>query len=139
MMASKRRRPKAAPPSWPGWDEDWLPPTVIVVMAEWNSFVLWNRSPGREPGHDDYELDPSILGVSTDLAQRLEAWNTAYADREMDALLPNAEGWWLEGLRLAQELQREFDERGLAVEVLYHEEEGRSERPVRDRPLRPGR
>ena len=138
-MANGRRRAKAGPLGWPGWDEDWAPPTVIVVMAEWFGPVLWNRSPGRQHGHADCGLEPDVLGVSTDLAHRLEVWNDRYGDREIDAPIPDAEGWRVEGLRLAQELQREFDERGLAVEVLYRDEDGRSEGPVRDRPLRPGR
>jgi hypothetical protein len=60
----------------------------------------------------------------------LRAWNDHYgADLET---VPVA--WNREGLALAQELQKEFDARGISVEVLYHDNLDEQERPVRHLP-----
>ena len=114
------------------------PPTVVLMAPEWSDSPLWNRSPGRDPFADnDYLLDPVVLGVSPDLTQRLIAWNDHYGS-DASELRENSGAWWGEGLALAQELQREFDERGLPVEVRFPDQYGQSP-PVRDRPRRPGR
>jgi hypothetical protein len=120
--------------NWLGWTKPWRPPRVIVVMAEWTDAFLWNRSPDREPFADDYVLDPVTLEISPGLTQRLRSWNARFGGDANDPV-ENDEAWWDEGLALAQELQREFDGRDLAVEVLYHGRQGQ-ELPVRDRPRR---
>lgn len=118
---------------WPGWHMPWAPPTVIVVMAEWSASCLWNRSPAheRDRGWDDYMLEPEVLGVSPELAERLEAWNGGLGHSDSWS----APAFWnRDGLVLAQALQREFDGRGIAVEVLYHDNKAGRERPVRNLP-----
>jgi hypothetical protein len=108
-----------------GWMMPWPPPTVIVVMAEWTGTFLWNRSPDRAVFADDYVLDPEVLGLTTRLAERLTSWNDRYGMGTINA------AWWDEGWSLAQDLQHEFDRRGLEVEVLYHDFDG-EERATRD-------
>jgi hypothetical protein len=112
---------------WQGWTMPWPSPTVIVVMAEHTGTFLWNRSadPGRAPFADDYVLEPEVLGVTARLAERLVAWNDRYGRGLINA------AWWAEGWSLAQELQHEFDRRGLDVEVLFHDVDGQ-ERAIRD-------
>ena len=119
---------------WTGWTMPWRPPTVIVVMAEWTDVFLWNRSPNRDPGADDYVLGPRLLGVSSSLAERLRAWNNRYGS-DPESEQPVSVDWNREGLALAQELQREFDAREISVQVLYHDNLDEQERPVRDMPL----
>lgn len=118
---------------WPDWAMPWPPPTVIVVMAEWSASCLWNRSPAHERGGnwDDYVLEPEVLGVSSDLAERLEAWNDQLGDPESWSAPAS---WNRDGLVLEQALQREFDARGISVEVLYHDNKDARERPVRNLP-----
>jgi hypothetical protein len=108
-------------------------------MAEHSDFWLWNRSP--EPaflGADDYALDPDVLGVSPRLTKLLTAWNDRFNVGSPDS--PGAQGpssaWEREGWLLAQDLQREFDGRGLDVEVTYQMPDGGAP-PVRGRPYRP--
>lgn len=115
----------------------WPPPTVVLVAPELSEWPLWNKSPGRDPLADnDYLLDPVVLGVSSDLTQRLIAWNDDYISGIGVGECSGA--WWSQGLFLAQELQREFDGRGLSVEVRYPDQRGQNA-PVRDRPRRPRR
>ena len=118
---------------WPGWHMPWAPPTVIVVMAEWSDSCLWNRSPAHERNSnwDDSMLEPEVLGVSPELAKRLEAWNDRLGAPESWSAPAS---WNRDGLVLAQALQREFDARGIAVEVLYHDNKDNRERPVRSLP-----
>lgn len=97
---------------------DWPPPTVVVVMAEHGPF-LWNGSPDRDRFADDYVLDEEVLGVSPQLAERLAAWNARYGFDGMD------DAWWDEGWSAARELRREFEQRGLRVQVLFHDVDGR--------------
>ena len=120
---------------WPGWHMPWPPPTVVVVMAEWSATCLWNRSPSHERnvGWDDYVLEPEVLGVSRELTDRLEAWNARPGPPE-EWRAPDA--WNREGLVLAQALQREFDARGITVEVWYHDNNDAWEGRALDR--RPG-
>ena len=112
--------------NWTGWIQPWPPPSVVVVMAEHGDVVLWNRSPGRDPWRDSYTLDPQVLGVSAPLTDRLRRWNERYGIHEMPAT------WVDEGWMLAHDVQREFDARGLDVEVRYHDADG-SEPAVRGR------
>jgi hypothetical protein len=112
---------------WHGWTMPWPPPTVVVVMAEWTDTFLWNRSPNRAQFAADYVLDPEVLGVSPRLTERLRAWNDRY---HVDAAKTS---WVEEGWALAHDLQREFDGRGLDVEVRYHDRDG-EERPVSGHP-----
>jgi hypothetical protein len=109
---------------WPGWHMPWPPPTVIQVMAEWGGTCLWNRSPAHERDRDwdDYMLEPEILGVSRELADRLEAWNARPGPPE-EWQAPAS--WNREGLVLAQTLQREFDSRSITVEVWYRDNDAR--------------
>ncbi len=118
---------------WPGWAMPWPPPTVIVVMAEWSASCLWNRTPAHERNRnwDDYMLEPEVLGVSPELAERLEAWNERPGDPESWSAPAS---WNRDGLVLAQALQREFDARGISVEILYHDNKDGRERPVRNLP-----
>ena len=109
---------------------EWPPPTVVVVMAEAAGTALWNRSPGRDPFAESYVLDAEVLGVAPELAAQLEAWN---GRSDWDG---NDPAWWDEGWTLARQLQREFDRRGLSVEVLFHDVDGR-EPAVGDRRRRP--
>lgn len=115
--------------AWPGWSGDWTPPTVVVVMGEWGGTGLWNRSPFeyRDWSADDYVLEPELLGVSARLAARLTDWNERFGD--------GTAAWRDEGWAIARDLQREFDARDLAVEVLVHGGRGEGT-PVRDRPWR---
>ena len=138
VLSEPKTEPWPDAAGWQGWTMPWPPPTVIVVMAEWTDVFLWNRSPDRDPFADDYVLGPVTLGVSPGLAQRLSAWNAKYGGGDANDPVENDAAWWDEGLALAQELQREFDGRGLVLEVLYHDQHGQ-ELPVRDRPRRPGR
>lgn len=108
----------------------WPPPTVVVVMAEAAGTALWNRSPDRDAFADDYVLDDGVLGVTPQLAGQLEAWNGRYGRDGNDS------AWWDEGWSLASRLQREFDGRGLVVEVRFHDVDGR-EPAVGNRRRRP--
>jgi len=114
------------PGAWHGWAQPWPPPTVVVVMAEHGDAVLWNRSPVRATWLDDYVLAPDVLGLSARLAERLRDWNDRYP-------AGSRSGTWVdEGWALAHDVQREFDARGLDVEVRYHDGDG-SEPAVRGR------
>ena len=62
---------------------------------------------------------PRGARVSPALIGRLRAWNDHYGDETKSASVSVA--WNREGLALAQALQREFDARGIPVEVLYHD------------------
>ncbi len=129
-VRSDRRHLERLRAAWPGWTEDWAPPTVVVVMGEWEGTGPWNRSPLGDRGRsaDDYVLEPGTLGVSRRLAERLTGWNERYGGETA--------AWLEEGCAIARDLQREFDARDLAVEVLFHDDERREELPVRDRPYR---
>lgn len=129
VLPERKTEPWPDAEGWPGWTAPWPPPTVIVVMAEWTDAFLWNRSPGRYDFDAEYVLDPDILGLSPRLTERLRAWNDRYS---VDAARAS---WIDEGWALAHDLQREFDRRGVDVEVLYHEG-GDEERPVRGHPCR---
>lgn len=118
---------------WPGWTMPWPPPTVIVVAAEWSAGCLWNGPPreDRDLNCDDYVLEPEVLGLSPSLTKRLEVWNDGIGHPEKWSAPAS---WNREGLVLAQALQREFDARGISVEVLYHDNNVGGHRPVRDMP-----
>lgn len=112
------RGPVVLDGAWPGWGMTWPPPSVVLVMAECGGTTLWNRSPARHPWADDYVLDPTVLGLSEALARRLGQWNEPlWAGRDIAA-------WVEEGGTLAHHVQRDFDSRGLDVEVRYHDRGG---------------
>ncbi|TFV86544.1 hypothetical protein [Blastococcus sp. CT_GayMR16] len=125
VLPEPNTEPSPDAEGWQDWTMPWPPPTVIVVMAEWTGTFLWNRSPDRAVFADDYVLDPEVLGLTIRLAERLTSWNDRYGTGTINA------GWWDEGWSLAQDLQHEFDRRGLEVEVLYHDFDGQ-ERSTRD-------
>lgn len=97
-------------------------PTVVEVMAEYGSF-LWDRSPDwNERGGS--AVEPADLGVSPALVECLDRWNGEWERRALglgvstDGLAGSG-AWQREGLRLARQLQREFDALGHDIAVLY--------------------
>ena len=88
-------------------------------MAEVTGTFLWNRSPDRDPFADDYVLDEEVFGVTPELAEQLSSWNARYGSGMV------SDAWWDEGWSLARLLQREFDRRGLGVQVRFHDVDGR--------------
>lgn len=104
--------------------DNWRP-TIVEVMAEYGGTFLWDRSPEPGPGPTDYYgpvgLDPGILDVSSDLADRLSAWNEEWEsgaaadwDEEADDDADMQE-WVQRGRELTRELQDELPD----VQVLY--------------------
>jgi hypothetical protein len=109
-------------------------PTVVELMAEHSDVFLWNRSPHQDP-LEDYVVDPAGLGVSSTLVERLDRWNDEWGRRALGlgALEGSASGtdWQREGLRLAYQLQAEFDALGLDIDVRYFHDD--DPRPLRER------
>jgi hypothetical protein len=109
-------------------------PTVIEVMAEYGPF-LWNRSPDQDPFEDDYVVDPAALGISPGLIARLDAWNVEWGRRALGLGIteasPGTAEWGRTGLRLAYQLQAEFDALGHDIDVRYAHDD--DPRPLRER------
>lgn len=93
-------------------------------MAEYGGTFLWDRSPDPGPCPPDFGpvgLDPGILDISSDLADRLSAWNEEWEDRAADDDEENedVQEWLQRGRELARELQDELAD----VQVLHHYDE----------------
>ncbi|MBB1260700.1 hypothetical protein [Streptomyces alkaliterrae] len=74
---------------------------------------LWDRT----PGHPRYPLCYGELGVSAELAERLEQWNSRYESTVFDEWDDGeSEAFARDGAQLAVALRREL---GPDVEVLY--------------------
>lgn len=88
-------------------------PTRVLLSASSIDVPLWDRTPGR-PG---YPLGYEETGVSTELAERIETWNTRYTSAVFEEWSPAEEAAFArDGAALADELRREL---GPEVEVLY--------------------
>lgn len=87
--------------------------TRVLLMAEYVEQPLWNRTPGQPNDSIDYEE----LGLSEELSEQLDEWNTKYGANAFE--LPDEEWnrqFTAEGAALARELQEEL---GASVEVVY--------------------
>jgi hypothetical protein len=100
-------------------------PSVVLLMQEYMSSGLWDRSP-KTGGH---ETSGDELGISRDLAERIEAWSSrqvAPSDDRQDGINGDDQASEddaqlrleavVEGFRLASELQHEV---GLKTRVIY--------------------
>lgn len=100
-------------------------PSVVLLMQEYMSSGLWDRSP-QTGGH---ETSGDKLGISGDLAERIEAWSSRQvipSDDRQDAIdgddrAPEDDPQLrleaiVDGFRLAAELQYEL---GLETRVIY--------------------
>ena len=87
--------------------------TRVLLMAEHVDTPLWDRTPGRMNDSIDYDE----LGLSEELAERLEAWNERYAAAAFE---PDDPEWraafTADGANLAAELREELGE---GIEVVY--------------------
>ncbi len=111
-----------------GLEEEEPRPTVVLVMAEYSAFPVWDRSPGGVG-----PIDPADLDVSPGLQSRLTAWNEVF-ERRLDHPVTDVEidAWRREGLGLAHDLQHEV---GTEVQVLYFDDSAGVQRPLDDRQL----
>ena len=107
-------------------------PSVVEVIAEHTDVFLWNRSPNQDPSEDDYVVLPGGLGISPELVARLEAWNVEWSRRALGlGTSGDSKTWERTGLRLAYELQAEFDALGHDIDVRYAHDD--DPRPLRER------
>jgi hypothetical protein len=81
-------------------------PTVVQVRAEYGGVFLWTELEEGPVG-----LDPGILDIPSDLADRLAAWNEEWEDGAAD----DQEDWVSRGRELARELQDQLPD----VRVVY--------------------
>lgn len=92
----------------------------VRVLAEYNCWPLWVRSPGELADN----TNPEDLSISKELVQALLVWNEEYQatyDRDVpqDSGFPSPtdyERWLEQGKVLSQRL---FDEMGATVELTY--------------------
>jgi hypothetical protein len=107
-------------------NEPYLPIALQVMAEHAGDDGVWNN--------DLDHYGPVVLadlGVSSELVQRLQAWNEQYQRTALtDFEFPNPEQerrWAQEGLRLAYELQNELPD----IEISYAHDA--DDRPVRER------
>jgi hypothetical protein len=86
-------------------------PRTLQVRPEYGGVFLWTVLEEGPVG-----LDPAILHISSDLADRLAAWNEEWEDGVEDDQERDAQDWVSRGRVLARELQDELPD----VRVQYY-------------------
>lgn len=87
--------------------------TRVLLKAEHVDTPLWDRTPGRMNDSIDYEE----LGLSEELAEKLEAWNDRFAAAAFDPEDPEwRAAFTADGAALAEELRAEV---GAGIEIVY--------------------
>ena len=102
-----------------GRNDDEHPLTAILLMADWGGACLWNRSPTRDETGADDRLDQEDLGLPAELVERIGQWCRDFGSERMDRQ------WWNTGWTIANDLQRDFERRGLDIQVSYSDWDGR--------------
>jgi hypothetical protein len=90
-----------------------LPLTFVELRAEYGGTFLWTVLDEGTVG-----LDPAILDIPPDLADRLAAWNEEWEDAAEQGQ-QDEQGWVSRGRQLARELQDELP--GIRVVWRYGE------------------
>lgn len=103
-----------------GRDDDEHPLTAVLLMTDWGGACLWNTSPVRDETGADYRLDQEDLGLSEELVERIGRWCDDFGSERMDSR------WWNTGWTIANDLQRDFDRRGLDIQVSYSDWDART-------------